>query len=187
MACADIAAVVLAAGQAKRFGSDKLAEPLDGLPVGLHIAETLAPLGFGWRFAVCQKGAALAQHFSAMGFAVIQNTAPQEGQARSLHLAVLAAERTNANALLVTLADMPFVTRSHIAAVTAGAGLTASSFGSAAMPPALFPRAMWPLLLATNGDTGARALLRDARLVIAPADELRDIDVAGDLPRPQLQ
>lgn len=187
MECADIAVVVLAAGQAKRFGSDKLAEPLDGLPLGLHIAGTLAPMGFGWRFAVCQTGAALAQHFSAMDFAIIENVAPQDGQAHSLHLAVHAAERTNAKALLVMLADMPFVTRLHIAAVAGGDGLTASSYGNAPMPPALFPRGLWPLLLATNGDAGARALLRDAHLVTGTPDELRDIDVADDLPRPQSQ
>ncbi len=185
MDCADIAVTVLAAGQARRFGSDKLMAPLDGLPLGLHIARTLTPMGFGWRFAVCQTGASLAQHFAAIGFAVIDNAASEQGQAASLHLAVRVAERTPARALLVTLADMPFVTRAHLASVAAGKGLTASSFGNSPMPPALFPRSYWPMLLATDGDSGARALLRDADLVTAPSDELRDIDVVDDLPRPQ--
>jgi molybdenum cofactor cytidylyltransferase len=187
MACGDIAVVVLAAGEAKRFGSNKLAAPLDGIPLGLHIGKTLATMGFGWRFAVCQAGAKLAKHFSAMNFAIIDNAAPENGQAHSLHLAVHAAERTTAKGLLVTLADMPFVTQSHLAAVAAGDGLTASSSGNAPMPPALFPRSYWPMLLATDGDAGARQLLGDANIVTATPDELRDIDVVADLPRPQSQ
>jgi molybdenum cofactor cytidylyltransferase len=187
MEFADIAAVVLAAGQATRFGSDKLLVPIDGVPLGTHIAKTLAPMGFGWQFAVCGKGGALAQHLAAIDFFIIDNAAPEKGQAHSLHLAVQAAERTTAKALLVTLADMPFVTQSHLAAVSAGDGLTASNSGNSTMPPTLFPRSLWPMLLATNGDAGARALLGDARLVVATPDELRDIDVADDLPRPQSQ
>jgi molybdenum cofactor cytidylyltransferase len=187
MECADIAVVVLAAGQAKRFGSDKLMVPIDGAPLGARLAKTLVPMGFGWRFAVCQTGAALSQHIAAMNFAIIDNAAPEKGQAHSLHLAVHAAERTAAKALLVTLADMPFVTQSHLAAVAAGDGLTASSFGDAPMPPALFPRSYWPMLLATDGDAGARQLLGDANIVTATPVELRDIDVADDLPRPQSQ
>jgi molybdenum cofactor cytidylyltransferase len=178
----NIAAVVLAAGQARRFGSDKLMAPLDGIPMGLHIARTIAKMDFGWRFAVCITGAALMQHFSALGFATIENDAPDMGQAHSLHLAIRAAEQTQATALLVTLADMPFVATAHIDAVLAGEPFAASSSGATAMPPALFPRDMWPRLLATSGDAGARALLDGATLVAALPAILRDIDTPADLP-----
>ncbi len=187
MECGDIAVAVLAAGRATRFGSDKLMVPINGVPMGAHIAKTLAPMGFGWRFAVCQSGAGLAHHFAAMDFAIIDNAEPEKGQAHSVHLAVQAAERTTAKGLLVTLADMPFVTRSHLASVAAGDGLAASSFGHSPMPPALFPRAAWPLLLATGGDAGARHLLRDAIIITGTPHELCDIDVVADLPRPQSQ
>jgi molybdenum cofactor cytidylyltransferase len=177
----DIAVAVLAAGQARRFGSDKLMVSLDGLPLGAHIADTLAPMGFGWRFAVCQQGAALAQHFAALDFEVATNATPEAGQAHSLHLAVEAAGHTQAKALLVVLADMPFVSRAHLTAIAAGEGLTASRNGNVAMPPALFPRALWPMLLTAKGDAGARQLLKDAVLVDATPEELRDIDVASDM------
>jgi molybdenum cofactor cytidylyltransferase len=160
---------------------------LDGIPLGAHIARTLAPMSFGWRFAVCQKGAALAWNFEALNFDIIENAAPETGQAHSLHLAVAAAERTAAKALLVTLADMPFVSQSHLVAIAKSAGLTASSNGRVSMPPALFPRAFWPSLHAAEGDQGARLLLRQARLLLAPSEELRDIDLAGDLPTAQGQ
>lgn len=185
MACAEIAVAVLAAGQSKRFGSDKLLANLDGIPLGIHVAKTVARLGFGWRFAVCGECAALAQDFSENGFDMIENCAPENGQSQSLHLAVRAAEATDAKALLILLADMPFVSASHVGKVAAQGGLAASTDGDKPMPPALFPRACWPDLLQTSGDAGARSLLANAKLVTAPSHELRDIDRAADLPRPQ--
>lgn len=182
MACADIAVAVLAAGQGRRFGSDKLMVDLGGRPMGLHIAETLGAIPFGWRFAVCSAGAALLQAFSQFGFLSVENSAPELGQSHSLHLAVCAAQATPADALLVVLGDMPFVTAAHIEKLLlAGNGIIASTCGNGPMPPALFPRAVWPEMLRTDGDAGARELLRNASLVHAPASELRDIDVAGDL------
>ena len=180
---ADIALVVLAAGQGMRFGSDKLMADIDGTPMGLHITRTLAPMTFGWRIAVAGKGSALVQHFSAAGFDVIANKSPEKGQAHSLHLAVKAATAMDAKALLVVLADMPFVSADHIAALVAGChdDIVASSDGIAPMPPVIFPREVWPELLATSGDFGARDLLHDAKLVTAPLTELRDIDVPADL------
>ena len=181
-AYAEIAVAVLAAGQGRRFGSDKLMANLDGTPMGYHIAQTLKQTPFGWRFAVCSKGAALVQHFSTAGFQVIVNESPETGQAHSLHLAVEAAEATGARALLVVLADMPFVTTCHIEKLLeAGEGIIASTFCGSPMPPALFPRHVWPELLKTSGDAGARGLLQTALLVAAPQSELRDIDVPADL------
>lgn len=185
MDCADIAVAVLAAGQSRRFGSDKLIADLGGTPLGLHIAKTVASMRFGWRFAICPSGAALAQQFSQLGFETIENDTPENGQSHSLHLAVRATEATGAKALLILLADMPFVSETHIAAVIAQGGLSASTDCQKAMPPALFPRAYWPDLHQTSGDSGARALLANAKLVNAHPHELRDIDVAADMPKPQ--
>ena len=183
MPYADIAVAVLAAGRGVRFGSDKLMTDLDGRPMGLHIAQTLEQMGFGWRLAVCGNGAASMQHFSAAGFQIFTNSTPETGQAHSLHLAVKAAQATEAKALLVVLADMPFVSAKHIAALVAAydGNIVASTNGTAPMPPAIFPRDTWPMLLATTGDAGARGLLKNARLIAAPSAELRDIDTPADL------
>jgi molybdenum cofactor cytidylyltransferase len=49
------------------------------------------------------------------------------------------------------------------------------------MPPAIFPRAHWPDLLATVGDAGARHILTRAEKLTAPAGMLGDIDTPDDL------
>lgn len=185
-AYADIAVAVLAAGQGTRFGSDKLMADLNGRPIGLHIAQTFEPIAFGWKFAVCRKNAASSPHFSTTGFQIVTNDRPEKGQARSLHLAVNAAAATDAQALLVVLADMPFVSANHVAALVAayGGATVGSTNGHTPMPPAIFPRDAWPMLLAATGDAGARRLLADASLITASPAELLDIDVLADLHDP---
>ena len=183
MAYDNIAVAVLAAGQGKRFGGDKLSAELDGQPIGLHAAKMLASMGFGWQFAIC--GRTLSGQFAAIGFASVINEEPEVGQSLSLHLATEAALKTDAEALLICLADMPFVSAGHIGALIAECaranGVIASTDGATAMPPALFPRACWPALRETIGDTGARSLLAQARLVAAPPPSLIDIDTQQDL------
>lgn len=183
-AYADIAVALLAAGQGVRFGSDKLLADIDGEPLGLKAAKKLMEISCGSHFAVCRSDSVLAEQLADHGFMVVANDQPEQGQAHSLHLAVQAAMTTDAKALLVALADMPFVSTAHLTAlVTAYDGkITASTDGQSPMPPAIFPRENWPDLLATSGDTGARALLNDARIVVAPKGELRDIDTPADLP-----
>ena len=180
---ADIAVAVLAAGQSKRFGSDKLMADLDGRPIGLHTVQTLVEMEFGWCFVICPPHAPLEPYYSASGFAILTNESPEKGQARSLHLAVEAVKVTDAKALLVVLADMPFVSSGHIAALVAAydGNIVASCDDSAPMPPAIFPRDTWQTLLATSGDAGARGLLKGAKLVGASHAELRDIDEPADL------
>jgi molybdenum cofactor cytidylyltransferase len=183
-AYADIAVALLAAGQGVRFGSDKLLAKIDGEPLGLKVATRLIGIGFGHHFAVCKPDSDLAARYAALGFTVAANGEAQRGQAHSLHLAVEAAMATEAAALLVVLADMPFVSVQHFTALIAAydSEIIASTNGDAKMPPAIFPRSSWPDLLATLGDAGARGLLKGACVVAAPADELRDIDTPADLP-----
>lgn len=185
MMVGDVAVALLAAGQGRRFGSDKLLAPIDGVPMGLHIARTLDAFNFLARFVVCASGSPLVPEFESLRFQTLINENPETGQASSLQIAVRAAENTRAQALLVVLADMPFVTPAHIGSLINTKALAASHDGSAAMPPALFPRAYWHLLNATQGDRGGRALLSAAKLIHAPPSELRDIDLAADLPTPQ--
>jgi molybdenum cofactor cytidylyltransferase len=183
-AYADIAVVLLAAGQGVRFGSDKLLAKIDGEPLGLKVATRLIGLGFGHHLAVCKPDSDLVARYIGLGFTVIANDEPERGQAHSLHLAVEAAMATQAVALLVVLADMPFVSTGHLTALALAydGEIIASTNGDAKMPPAIFPRSSWTDLLATSGDAGARGLLKGACVVAVPPWELHDIDTPADLP-----
>ena len=178
-----VAIIVLAAGNARRFGSDKLMADLDGAPMGVRAARNLVGMDAAAHFAVCQLGAAIAPHYAKLGFNIVENPHADLGLSGSLHLAVAAAAKTQAHALLIVLADMPFIMASHIGALIQACDgeIIASSDGNQTMPPAIFPRATWPSLLETKGDAGARQILARARSLAAPMGSLRDIDTPDDL------
>lgn len=179
----DVAIVLLAAGNARRFGSDKLMADFEGAPMGTRAAHELVSVAAAAHFAVCQPDAIIAAHYQRLGFDIVDNPNPGIGLSGSLHLAVEAALRTDARALLIGLADMPFVQAAHVQALIAACtvNVVASFDGHQPMPPAIFPRAHWPDLLATVGDAGARHILAHAEKLTAPAGMLRDIDTADDL------
>lgn len=180
-----VALVMLAAGLSRRFGTeDKLLHPLAGLPLGLHAARTLLGLPFAARIAVTR---APAPDYAAYGFTAVTNPDPAAGQAGSIMLGIAHARPVAPEAVLILLADMPFITEAHVLAVLgrfAGAqSIVASAIdGAHPSPPALFGRGLLDRLEALDGDSGARALLQGAALVSAPAAELRDIDTPFDLP-----
>ena len=177
--------VLLAAGRSTRFGAGrhKLHQELFGRPLGEVAAATLATMPFRERVAVTVAG---GLDFEALGFREVVNDNPEVGMARSVTLGITVADRLGAAAVLVALADMPCVTATHVErlfAAVSGGSVVASSDGHAAKPPALFTRDQFARLRALSGDVGARALLRDAALVVAPADELVDVDTIEELER----
>jgi molybdenum cofactor cytidylyltransferase len=183
MQAKDVAIVLLAAGNARRFGADKLMADFEGAPLGARAAHELVSVAAAAHFAVCQPDALISAHYKRLGFDIVDNPNPGIGLSGSLHLAVEAAMRTSAQALLIALADMPFVQAAHVEALIAACTDTvvASFDGHQPMPPAIFPRGHWPDLLATLGDAGARHILTDAEKIAAPAGTLCDIDTPDDL------
>lgn len=178
---ARIAAVLLAAGLSSRFGqADKLLAPLDGLALAQHAAGALTQLPLHARLVVTRDVG-----MDWPGFGIVANDRPEAGLSRSLALGVTAARALDAEAVLVALADMPFVPAAHFVALigrfSGPASLVASMAGADPMPPALFGSDWFGELESLRGDRGARALLRNADLVRAPAQWLVDIDRPEDL------
>jgi molybdenum cofactor cytidylyltransferase len=178
-----VALVLLAAGLSTRFGADdKLAAPLNSLPLGLHAASMAATLPFTARIAVT---GARPPDFAAYGFTTVENDDPAAGQGRSIALGVQAARAHEVDAVLVILADMPFVTAVHIMAMLdafdASHPVVASTTGDWSGPPALFGAVHFDILAQLSGDHGPRHLIRTGKLVAASPAELADIDTRRDL------
>lgn len=185
--CADIAAVLLAAGAGNRFGGNKLEADLHGDLLGSHAARTVAKIGFGWTIAVHNpEHVLLAKALDRLGYQCVTNDAPERGLSASLALATAVAAGTHARAMLVSLGDMPLVTADHLHALVAASRahpdiVIASEADGVRSPPVLYPRALWPTLALLTGAAGGRALLKDAFAIPAPAGILLDIDTPGDL------
>jgi molybdenum cofactor cytidylyltransferase len=188
----DIVGLLLAAGSASRFGSDKLHHALPhGVSIAVQSARHLRS-EVPQVFAVVRPGsdqtrAALEQE----GCEVVVCDNAADGMGASLACAARAAgERAG---YLVALGDMPFIRRSSIAAVrdalVAGAPLAAPYFRSRRGHPVGLSGSFFPDLLACKGDEGAKALLKanETRLVKIPIGDpgvLRDIDRPEDLAPP---
>ena len=111
-----------------------------------------------------------------------------EGAATSLAAGV-AAVPEEAAALVVVLADMPFVTAAMLRTLVerhhaTGAPVVVSRYGDVEAPPTLFDRGIFPELTAVDGDRCARPVARRHRdegaFVTWPAEALQDLDVAAD-------
>lgn len=185
----NIAAILLAAGTSRRFGADdKLLAPLDGAPLALHAAQRIVELAPGRRIAICPDDhGMLARALAELGFEIVANPHPECGLSQSLSCGITAATAGPEAAALICLADMPFVSAGHLHNLidrfdVTNAPIVASTNGEAAMPPALFARSLFETLRGGEGDRGGKALLADAALVHAGANELADIDRPGDIP-----
>lgn len=177
-----VALVLLAAGRSRRFGTDKLMAPYLGRPLGLHVVVALEAVPFARRIAVTS---ATQLDLAPCGYAIVHNDDPAAGLGRSLRLGVEAACRAAPDAILIALADMPRVTATHVYRLLDGGGgpdaIIASSDGIDPRPPALFGSAHFGLLLASEGDRGARELVRRGRHVVTSPAELTDIDTPEEL------
>lgn len=190
----DIVGLLLAAGTATRFGSDKLQHVLmHGVPIAVQAVRHLKT-AVPRIVAVVRPGAdETRQALEAEGCEVAICEKAAEGMGASLACAVRAAGQ--AEGYLVTLADMPFVRPSSIAAVrdalAAGAPLAAPYFHGRRGHPVGFAGRYREELEACTGDEGARRLFsaHAAQLVKIPVGDpgvIRDIDKLSDLAPPVL-
>lgn len=155
--------------------------------LGLHAAATAADVNFTRKLVIGSPDHGCAAQWTALGYQIIANEDAAQGQASSVRLAAAQAIESGASALCIMLADMPFVTRAHIASLIAAfeqsGGTVASARSGQAMPPAIFSFVSLATLMALEGDSGARGLLAEARMVAGDDRLLMDVDTAEDLAR----
>jgi molybdenum cofactor cytidylyltransferase len=188
----NIVGLLLAAGSASRFGSDKLQHRLPhGVAIAVQAARHLRSAVPRVVAVVRPRSEATAHALAAEGCEVAVCERAGEGMGASLACAVRAAGA--ADGYLVALGDMPFVRPSTIAAVrdalAAGALLAAPYWRARRGHPVGFAGSLRAELEALAGDEGAKRVLavHEARLVKVPVGDpgaLRDIDKPSDLAPP---
>jgi len=175
-----MAVVLLAAGQARRFGGNKLSALAAGRPVAFHSAEMLGNIPFSRHFVVSGPE---SPDLGGFGFEHIDLTPKAAPMSRSIALGVAAVRDTPAQAVLIALADMPLVSRRHILNLVErfdGFRISSAHRGRK-MPPAIFGRELFDSLMTLSGDRGASELLQNAPAVALDDKEAADIDEPGDL------
>jgi molybdenum cofactor cytidylyltransferase len=156
-------ALLLAAGSARRFGSDKR---LAGLPDGrtLLIASLENARGALWDVRVVLRPqddpAALMLPTDCH---IVRSPRSHEGVAHSLAAGIASLQHSDAAVVAVLLGDMPGIRSETLVSLqqqAAAERIVVPCYAGRRGHPVLFGRAFWPELLTLEGDQGARALLQ---------------------------
>jgi molybdenum cofactor cytidylyltransferase len=182
----DITGVLLAAGAATRFGSNKLLHPLpDGTPIALASALALRTALPRMLVVVRPDASALTQLLAQHDFHVVVAAHAADGMGVSLGQGIAAC--ADAQGWLVALADMPFIRPATMTAIAdalrGGADIAAPVYQGQRGHPVGFAARFGPQLMTLSGDEGARTIVRDHAKIVQQI-ECDDAGVLADIDRP---
>ena len=201
-----VAGVVLAAGTSTRMGRNKLLFEIDGEPLVHRAARRAIDGGLDPVIIVVGHQAERAiETVADLYCCTVVNPDYQKGISASVR-AGIAAVPPDAEAVVITLADMPFVSAGMIAALVMrfredDTRLVISSYGDVTAPPTLYDRSLFAELQAAAGHAvpareisagepaqgcGKHLVRRhrdEASFVAWPAELIADVDVPGDFER----
>jgi molybdenum cofactor cytidylyltransferase len=184
-----IAGLLLAAGGARRFGSQKLVAQIGGVPIVRRAAEGLASGVDRLVVVTGSEGALVRDALAGLNARCIENTEWAAGLSTSLRAGILAVER-EASAVVIALGDQPGLDPKLVRTVietwrATGKPIVAARYRGARGHPVLLDRVVFGEASEVRGDVGARTLIeRDAARVAyvdVEADAPRDVDMPVDL------
>jgi molybdenum cofactor cytidylyltransferase len=160
-------AVVLAAGESRRFGSTKQLAEFDGVALVAHAVRraeavcgdrTILVIGSDWQNVLAVCG-------TLRGF-FVRNDNYVSGLASSIACGARSVA-PGADAMLLTMADQPLITTVHLQTLidawrAAPSDIIVSEYAGTQGPPVIFPARYFVSLTGLRGEQGARPLLRDA-------------------------
>lgn len=178
-----IGCVVMAAGNAERFGENKLAAVVDGKTL---IERALDAVPTEKLTAVCvvtqyDEVESLARE---KGFAVVSNTHPEWGLSHTVRLGTEAL-REQCDAILYLVSDQPLLRRESVENVIEyyvnyPEHIIGASHSGKRGNPCIFPRKYYEELCELTGDVGGSAVIRrhedDLLLCEIDQSELTDVD-----------
>lgn len=191
-----IAGIYLAAGNSSRMGSHKLALPVGTMTVGSLALETALKSSLD-NVYIITKDEDDADWLPAeikldARCTFIKCPTAHKGQSESLRHGIQQAQTDRVDAVIVMLADQPFITVQMLEEMIAcrknnpTCRFVATTYEQTIMPPVLFSSSMYAELLELRGDKGAKAILQGDFLhkgKLLPCTDKRlvfDIDTEAD-------
>ena len=182
----------MASGFSRRFGEkNKLLCPVDGVPMVRRAFAALPPALFDRSAVVSANGEILALAEQA-GYLRVYNPDAAEGRAASIRLGL--SRMADMDGVLFAVCDQPWLRRDSVERLLADFSahpdrICSLSWKGERGSPAVFPRDLFPELLALTGDRGGGGVIRAhrdrLRLVEAyRSEELQDMDTPFDLEQP---
>jgi len=185
-----VAGVVLAAGTSSRMGHNKLFVSVQGESLLRRTVRTALAAGLKPVLVVLGHESARAEaELAGLDCTPVLNPNYAQGLNTSLRTGIAAVPK-DADAALVILGDMPFVTADMLQTVlqryrNSTSPLVVSSYDGVDAPPMLYDKSLFSELGALQGDGCGKKVVkrhRDECLQVAwPASALRDMDVPADV------
>ena len=188
----ELCGILLAAGQSRRFGQNKLLHPLaDGTPLICQAIRNMRPAVDRLIVVVPPKHTLLAGMVANESVELIVNPQATDGMGRSLACGVAAS--LEAAGWIIGLADMPWIQpatiRQIVSALDDGQELVAPRYHDRRGHPVGFHHRFGIELINLQGDQGARAVverrLTDLQLIdVDDPGILLDVDTPADIATP---
>ena len=185
-----IGCVLMAAGNASRFGGNKLLCEFQGKALIEHTLETLTALPFD-RMAVVTQYEEVARRAKERGVPVVINPDPSAGASLTVKLGT--EQMQGMDGILFAVSDQPLLKKETVERLIADflaepTHIVALAHGDRRGNPVIFPAAFSEELCSLSGDVGGSAVIRahkDALKLcfVTDARELMDVDRAEDLIR----
>ena len=179
--------VIMAAGNARRFGDNKLTAQLQGRSLIQRAMEAVPTEVFDRVVVVTQypEIMRLAEEFH---FAAVHNPHPELGISHTLQLGLTGLR--DCGGVLFSVADQPLLQRETVSKLaklwqSQPEKIAALGCGGKRGNPCIFPARFFPELMELVGDRGGSAVIRkhenDLVLLETAAEELYDVDTAAAL------
>lgn len=183
-----LGAVLMAAGFGRRFGGNKLLIPVDGVPM-VERAFAALPPGLFDRAVVVSAHPSILAMADRLGYLPLFNPDAAEGRAASVRVGLGRLE--DMDGVLFAVCDQPWLRRESVERLLADVTAYPDHICALACEgrrgnPAVFPRALFPELLALSGEEGGGKVIRAHRDLLhltqaADPRELLDVDRPEDL------
>jgi len=189
-----VCAIILAAGESKRFGSeDKLLAKVDGVSILERVVEVIADGGVDKIIVVTGANhEAIESLLCRYEVELVRNEKWAEGMGRSLSFGTSVVDASAYAGLLVCLGDLPYIEASNIRKLIDI--FIEHECQSVVLPihnhvrghPVIFPSYYQGELIRLRGDSGAKSVLLSAAEKVVEVrmgsdQNLRDIDCQDDL------
>ena len=191
-----IAGIYLAAGNSSRMGSLKLELPVGTMTLGSLALETALQSSLDAIYIITKEADDVAwlpiDMKTNAKCTILPCSTAHEGQSESLKCGIQQAQADHMEAVIVMLADQPFITIQMLEEMMTcmksnpTCTFVATSVEKVIMPPVLLSSSMYAALLTLQGDAGAKSLLQGEFLrkgTLLPCADQRmvfDVDTQED-------